>query len=92
MLWMTTHAGTCIQQGKVLLHSVAFLKSIERRDSVTYGVAKELAGMLKPFIGKSPHHIQDTQNFIESIQEIILQTGECITAYDVSALFTLIFS
>ena len=29
--------------------------------SVTYGVAKELAKILKPLVGKSPHHINSTQ-------------------------------
>ena len=28
--------------------------------SVTYGVAKELAKILKPLVGKSPHHINST--------------------------------
>ena len=29
--------------------------------SVTYGMAKELAKILKPLVGKSPHHINGTQ-------------------------------
>ena len=33
--------------------------------SVTYGVAKELAKILKPLVGKSPHHINSTQDFVE---------------------------
>ena len=33
--------------------------------SVTYGVAKELAKILKPLVGKSPHHINRTQDFVE---------------------------
>ena len=33
--------------------------------SVTYGVAKELAKILKPLVGKSPHHITSTQDFVE---------------------------
>ena len=32
--------------------------------SVTYGVAKELAKILKPLVGKSPHHINGTQDFV----------------------------
>ena len=31
--------------------------------SVTYGVAKELAKILKPLVYKSPHHINGTQDF-----------------------------
>ena len=33
--------------------------------SITYGVTKELAKILKPLVGKSPHHINSTQNFVE---------------------------
>ena len=33
--------------------------------SVTYGVAKELAKILKPLVGQSPHHINSTQDFVE---------------------------
>ena len=56
--------------------------------SVTYGVAKELAKILKPLVGKSPHHITSTQDFVEQAREIKLEPGECLSSYDVSALFT----
>ena len=57
--------------------------------SVTCGVAKELAIILKPLVGKSPHHINSTQNFVEQVKHITLVPGECLSSYDVSALFTL---
>ena len=56
--------------------------------SVTYGVAKELAKILKPLVGKSPHHITSTQDFVEQVRHIKLEPGECLSSYDVSALFT----
>ena len=56
--------------------------------SVTYGVAKELAKILKPLVGKSPHHINTTQDFVEQVKHITLAPGECLSSYDVSALFT----
>ena len=40
--------------------------------SVTYGVAKELAKILKPLVGKSPHHINSTQDFVEQVKHITL--------------------
>ena len=58
--------------------------------SVTYGVAKELAQILKPIVGKSPHHINSTQDFVEEVRHITLVPGECLSSYDVSALFTLV--
>ena len=57
---------------------------------VTYGVAKELAKILKPLVGKSLHHINSTQDFVEQVRHITLVPGECLNSYDVSALFTLV--
>ena len=56
--------------------------------SVTYGVTKELAKILKPLDGKSPLHINSTQNFVEQVKHITLGPKECLSSYDVSALFT----
>ena len=55
--------------------------------SITYGVAKELAKILKPLVSKSPHHINSTQNLVEQVKHITLVPGECLSSYDVSALF-----
>ena len=56
--------------------------------SVTYDVAKELPKILKPLVGKSPHHINSTQDFVEQVRPTTLAPGECLNSYDVSALFT----
>ena len=56
--------------------------------SVTYGVSKELAKTLKPLVGKSPHLINSTQDFVEQAKHNTLVPGECLSSYDVSALFT----
>ena len=58
--------------------------------SVTYGGAKELAKILKPLVGKFPHHITSTQDFVEQAKQIKLEPGECLSSYDLSALFTLV--
>ena len=58
--------------------------------SATYGVAKERAKILKPLVGKSPHNITSTQDFVEQVKQIKLEPGECLSSYDVSALFTLL--
>ena len=41
-----------------------------------------------PWVGKSPHHINSTQDFVEQVKHITLPHGECLSSYDVSALFT----
>ena len=51
-------------------------------------VLSELAKILKPLVGKSPHHITSTQDFVEQARHIKLEPGECLNSYDVSALFT----
>ena len=56
--------------------------------SITYCVVKELAKILKPLVGKSPHHINSTQDFVEQAKHFKLEPGECLSSYDVSALFT----
>ena len=56
--------------------------------SVTYCVAKEHAKILKSLVGKSPHHINSTQDFVKQVKHITLVPGECLSSYDVSTLFT----
>ena len=56
--------------------------------TATYNTAKELARILKPLVGSSIHHVQNTRDFVEQIKEIRLKQRECIISYDVAALFT----
>ena len=51
-------------------------------------MAKELAKILKPLVGKSPHHVNNTQDFVEQGKHITLAPWESLSSYDVSALFT----
>ena len=57
-------------------------------NSISYEVAKELSRILRPLVGKSPHHIKNTGDFVQQVRGIKLQPTECINSYDVSALFT----
>ena len=61
---------------------------VSSRGSVTYGVAKVLSKVFKPLVGKSPHHIQSTNDFVNKAKELTLQLGGCLTSYDVTSLFT----
>ena len=61
---------------------------ISSRRSATYETAKELAKIIKPLVGRCPHHVQNNKDFLESIRNIKLQPDKCIMSYDVSALFT----
>ena len=55
---------------------------------MTYGVAKELAKILKPLTGNTFHHVNNSSEFADDIKKNKLEKGECIISYDVSALFT----
>ena len=42
----------------------------------------------QPLVGKSPHHVHNTQDLIEKIKDIKLKEDQCMVSYDVKALFT----
>ena len=58
------------------------------RGLVTNRVARVLAKILKPLVGRSPHHIHNIQDFVEQANKVTLLPGECLSSYDVTALFT----
>ena len=51
-------------------------------------MAKELSRILKPLVGNSIHHVNNSKEFAEEIRNIKLERGECITSFDVTALYT----
>ena len=85
---MTKGTGNCIPQ--VLSPSfMASPKYIKVAPPQAHsGVAKELAYIIKPLVGQSPHHLKNIQHFIQQIHNKRLETGEVITSFDVKALFT----
>ena len=56
--------------------------------AVTYNTSKELSRILKPLVGKSPHHICNNHDFLEDLKTIKLGPEEAMVSYDVKALFT----
>ena len=50
-------------------------------------MAKVIVKILKPLVGKSSHHIQSTSDFVSKVREVTLLPGECLSSYDVTALF-----
>ena len=61
---------------------------VSSRGSATYETAKELAKILKPLVGRSPHHVQNNKDFLDSINNIKIRPDKCIMSYDVIGLFT----
>ena len=56
--------------------------------SVTHATAKELTRIIKPLVGGSSHHVQNNQDFLQSIEGIQLKPDEEMMSFDVEALFT----
>ena len=56
--------------------------------SVSYGVAKELAKIIKSLMGCSHDHVHNSAQFGEEMKRTKIEQGECITSYDVTTLFT----
>ena len=55
------------------IHLRAIVSSI---DSVTYGVAKELARILRSLVSNSIHHVNNTKEFADEIRNTKLEEGE----------------
>ena len=73
---------------KIYKPGIPLIPIVSSIGAATYNTAKELAKILKPPMGMSAHHVQNTRDFVEQIKDVRLKQGECIISYDVTALFT----
>ena len=73
---------------KIHIANTPLRPTASSRGSVTYGIAKVLAKILRALVDKSPHHVQSTKEFVDRVSKVTLQPGECLHSYDVTALFT----
>ena len=46
--------------------------------SVSYGVAKEIARIIKPLMGCSPHHVNNSKQFADEMKEMKLEVGNAL--------------
>ena len=60
------------------------------RGTVMYPVAKHVAGILRPLVGKTEHHVKNIQDFVSKIKDRKLEEGWTITSGDVVSLYTCI--
>ena len=56
--------------------------------SITYTCAKFLAKILSPLVGRSQHHVTNSQHFVELIKNERVEDDEELRSFDVTALFT----
>ena len=55
---------------KIHREDVPLRPTVSSIGSVTYGVAKELSRILKPLVGNSSHHVNNSKEFDEEIRNI----------------------
>ena len=58
--------------------------------SVTYDIAKYVAQILGPLVGKTEHHVLNSQDFFGKISSVKIEEGESVESLDVVGLFTCI--
>ena len=56
--------------------------------SATYHIAKYLASLLQPHIGKSDTHVKDSTHFLQKIGDLHLEPEDQLISLDVVSLFT----
>ena len=62
---------------------------VQLHGSVTHGVAKVLTKILKATGRQLPiPNLHGTQDFVEQANKVTFMLGECLSSYDVTALFT----
>ena len=61
---------------------------VASQGSPTYVLAKYLAEILKPVVGKSEHHVVNSKKFVTKMEQIRLSENDILVSFDVVSLFT----
>ncbi|MCG8430833.1 MAG: hypothetical protein MJA29_06655, partial [Candidatus Omnitrophica bacterium] len=56
--------------------------------TISYQVARYVADVLSPLVGKTEHHVKNSKAFAEEVRTLHVAPDEELRSYDVSALFT----
>ncbi len=73
---------------KIHKPSVPLRPIVASRGSITYGVARYIADILSPLVGKTPRHLNNSTDLVNKLKDIRLEPDESLVSFDVSALFT----
>ena len=55
---------------------------------MTYNLARYVADIIQPLVGKSPYHLNNSQHLLEKLKDVKVKDDEILISFDVSALFT----
>jgi hypothetical protein len=58
------------------------------RGTPLYNTAKLVARVIKPLVGKSSHHVENSQDLIKKLRNVNVSDNEIMASFDVTALFT----
>ncbi|XP_072030191.1 uncharacterized protein [Amphiura filiformis] len=72
---------------EMLLKSVFLEDLVLELRSVSYDCSRFLADILSSVVGKTPHHIKDTKQFLD-VSDLNIAPDELIVSYNVTALLT----
>ena len=56
--------------------------------TISYQIARYVADILSPLVGKTEHHVKNSKAFAEEVRTLQVAPDEELRSYDVSALFT----
>ena len=85
-----TGAGSPKFYGLPKIHKpdIPYRPIVSSTGTVSFSTAKIFAKILKPLVGLSTHHLQNTKDFIQQLKDVKLQPDESIISFDVKALCT----
>ena len=61
---------------------------VASRGSITYGVARHVADILSPLVGKNGYALNNSEDMVNSLNNCTLQEDDILVSFDVTALFT----
>lgn len=73
---------------KVHKANVPLRPIVSQVDSPTYNLAKHVAGVLQPLVGKTSSFVKDSRHFVDIIKSLKMEPGDILVSFDVESLFT----
>ena len=61
---------------------------VASRGSITYGIARHVADLLSPLVGKNGYALKNSADLVSSLSNCTLQEDDILVSFDVTALFT----
>ena len=75
-------------QPKIHKPDIPLRPIVASRGGPTYNTAKHLTKILQPLVGNTPHHVSNSDQFVQHIQNLNLRPSDIMVSFDVVSLFT----